>query len=263
MKMSNSNLPVQISAAESALIQGDLSKLTPDQCVQLYNSVCESVGLNPLTKPFEYLFLNGKKILYAKKDATDQLRKIHGISVTKIDTKIESDLLEVTVVGSDKTGRTDAEIGVVNVAGLKGEALANAKMKGLTKAKRRLTLSLSGLGLLDETEIADMPREVVSPDFNNDPFGKKQAALDGPSQSAEVVSQESAPADEGDLGSYVVKFGQKHKGKELREMDPFDLDGYMKWLKDSAAKSGKALSGDAAELCEVGEAYLKTLETRA
>jgi hypothetical protein len=47
-----SNL-IQTSAIESALIQGDLSKLTSEQRLSYYKSVCESVGLNPLTKPFE------------------------------------------------------------------------------------------------------------------------------------------------------------------------------------------------------------------
>jgi hypothetical protein len=36
---------------------------------------------------------------------------------------------------------------------LKGDALANALMKPETKAKRRVTLSIAGLGWLDETEL--------------------------------------------------------------------------------------------------------------
>jgi hypothetical protein len=36
---------------------------------------------------------------------------------------------------------------------LKGDALANALMKAETKAKRRVTLSIAGLGWLDETEL--------------------------------------------------------------------------------------------------------------
>ena len=37
-----------------------------------------------------------------------------------------------------------------------GEQLANAMMKAETKAKRRVTLSICGLGLLDETEVEDV-----------------------------------------------------------------------------------------------------------
>jgi len=41
--------------------------------------------------------------------------------------------------------------------GLKGEAAANAFLKCITKAKRRVTLSISGLGFSDETEMDDIP----------------------------------------------------------------------------------------------------------
>jgi len=40
---------------------------------------------------------------------------------------------------------------------LKGDALASALMKAETKAKRRVTLSIAGLGWLDETELATIP----------------------------------------------------------------------------------------------------------
>jgi hypothetical protein len=40
-----------------------------DECNKYYFSVCKSLGLNPLTRPFEYLTLNGKKVLYARRDS--------------------------------------------------------------------------------------------------------------------------------------------------------------------------------------------------
>ncbi len=43
------------------------------------------------------------------------------------------------------------------IEGLKGEARANAIMKCVTKAKRRVTLSICGLGMLDETEVDSIP----------------------------------------------------------------------------------------------------------
>jgi hypothetical protein len=43
------------------------------------------------------------------------------------------------------------------VGNLKGDALANALMKAETKAKRRVTLSIAGLGWLDETELETIP----------------------------------------------------------------------------------------------------------
>ena len=46
---------------------------------------------------------------------------------------------------------------MVPIEGLRGEALSNAMMKATTKAKRRVTLSLCGLGMLDETEVESIP----------------------------------------------------------------------------------------------------------
>jgi hypothetical protein len=46
----------------------------------------------------------------------------------------------------------------VPLGNLRGEALANALMRAETKAKRRVTLSIAGLGWLDETELDTMPQ---------------------------------------------------------------------------------------------------------
>jgi hypothetical protein len=144
------------SAMEQVLIGGDLSKLTPAQRLQYYKRTCESLRLNPLTKPFDYIVLNSKMTLYAKKDATDQLRKIHGVSIDDVDIQEVGDNYMVKVKGHDTTGRYDCEIGVVRKSDMQGNT-ANAQMKAVTKAKRRLTLSLCGLGWLDETEIETIP----------------------------------------------------------------------------------------------------------
>ena len=142
---------------ESVVIGGDLSKLTPEQRVNYYRSVCHSLDINPLTRPFDYITLNGKLTLYARKDATDQLRKKHGISVEKPDIRYEDDWIIVTVQAEEvATGRKDSDIGVVNKKDM-GGAFGNALMKAVTKAKRRVTLSICGLGMLDETEIETIP----------------------------------------------------------------------------------------------------------
>ena len=149
---------IQVSdKIESVLMQGDLSKLSANERVEYYRAVCQSVGLNPLTRPFDYITLNGKLTLYAKKDATDQLRANNQVSITKLEKETVNDIYLVTAYASGRNGRTDASTGAVNIAGLKGDALANALMKAETKAKRRVTLSICGMGLLDETEIETIP----------------------------------------------------------------------------------------------------------
>ena len=150
-RLSYSAIPVA-QEIESVLIGGDLSKLTPEQRVNYYKAVCDSVGLNPLTRPFDYITLNGKLTLYAKKDATDQLRKRDGVSITKLEREVVNDICLVTAYAQTVT-RSDASTGAVSIKGLSGDALANAMMRAETKAKRRVTLSICGLGLLDETEV--------------------------------------------------------------------------------------------------------------
>jgi hypothetical protein len=152
-----SDLSIAPNTLERVLISGDLSGLSESQRLEYYRAVCESLGLNPLTRPFEYLRLNGRLVLYATRSAADQLRAIHGISILDVRIEQKDDLVIVTVRGRTRDGREDVEVGAVSVAGLRGDALANAQMKALTKAKRRLTLSLAGLGWLDETETDSVP----------------------------------------------------------------------------------------------------------
>ena len=121
---------------EKVLIQGDLSKLSSQERLMYYNRVCTSLGLNPLTRPFDYITLNGKLTLYAKRDCTDQLRKLHDISIKITSREKMDDLYIVTAQGINKDGRIDESIGAVSIENLKGEALANSLMKSETKAKR-------------------------------------------------------------------------------------------------------------------------------
>lgn len=149
----NQEQPINFSLIENVMIKGDLSKLTDSERVHYYKKVCDSVGLNPLTRPFDYIHLSGKLTLYARKDCTEQLRKIHGVSVQGLDDKVVDDIYIVKAKVRDKTGRMDESTGAVNIGKLTGENKANAIMKCETKAKRRATLSICGLGFLDETEV--------------------------------------------------------------------------------------------------------------
>lgn len=166
--MNNAVAPVKdkTTLMHEVIIKGDLRNLTPEQQGQYYMKVCESTGLNPLTKPFEYIVLNGKMVLYALRGCTDQLRAIHNISVVELSESDREGVFIVTAKVTNGEGRTDAAKGAVNIQGLKGDALANALMKAETKAKRRATLSICGLGLLDESELETIPQAAISPVAN-------------------------------------------------------------------------------------------------
>lgn len=154
--------------AEKALVGGDLSVLTPEERLSYVRAVCRSLGLNPLTRPLEFVKVKQgentpeRTVLYARKDAADQLRVLKGISIldpVKREVRF-GHIYTVTVRARAADGRDDEAEGSVSIADLTGEKLANALMKAETKAKRRVTLSLAGLGFLDETEVEDLRAEV-------------------------------------------------------------------------------------------------------
>jgi hypothetical protein len=148
---------------EQVIAKGDLAQLTADERNRYYAEVCKSVGLNPLTQPLAYITLNGKLVLYALRGATDQLRAVHKVSVTEMSSSERDGVYVVQVKVMNGEGRTDMATGAVPLGQLKGEALANALMKAETKAKRRATLSIVGLGMLDETEVETIPGAVPGP----------------------------------------------------------------------------------------------------
>jgi hypothetical protein len=154
---------MDMTAIEKVLLTGDLAALTPDQRLSYYKSVCDSLGLNPLTQPFGYITFDGRLQLYSRKDCTEQLRRRYNISLSIKSRELNETVYTVVASASltDKAiQRQDESVGVASVINkdgksLVGTALANAMMKAETKAKRRVTLSICGLGMLDESEVAD------------------------------------------------------------------------------------------------------------
>jgi hypothetical protein len=148
---------------ESLVLRGDLSGLTPAQRASHYRRVCDSLGLNPDSQPLTYLKLNGKEILYASRGATDQLAAIHRVNRKIIDGPKVIDLGGQKIVfcvaeASHPNGRTETAIATIQMSDP-----ANVLMKAETKAKRRATLSILGLGMLDEMEVESIPAEVKQP----------------------------------------------------------------------------------------------------
>lgn len=148
------------SALSKLILKGDLSTLSDTEKVQYYHQMCERLGIDPLTKPFDYMVMQGKQVLYLNKGGAEQLNKVHNVSMMLVDSKKVEDIYIVTAkakIASNGVFREVDSTGCVSVKGLYGEALANAFMKSETKAKRRATISLLGLAMLDETEVETIP----------------------------------------------------------------------------------------------------------
>jgi len=147
-----------LSAEKEALVwAGDLTRLTPDEKNMYYRRRCDACGLDPNTQPFLYVTLSGKLVLYATKAATEQLSMRRQISLAVVSKGFEDGCYEVWYRASDASGRSVENMGAVFCDTLKGESLVNAKLKAITKSIRRTVLAFAGLGMLDETELDDIP----------------------------------------------------------------------------------------------------------
>lgn len=141
---------------EKVVIYGDLEKLNPQQRIAYYSARCDAAGLDIRARPFEYLKLNGKLVLYATKQCTDLLTGLHGLTAElqrhKADKEMGVYVAEARV--TFPSGRYVDDIGATPIKGLGPAELCNAMMKAVTKAKRRAILNACGLGdVIDESEL--------------------------------------------------------------------------------------------------------------
>lgn len=217
--MSNEISTIDPQIIQNLVLKGDISLLTPNQRVQYYNSMCHNLGIDPLTQPFSIIKLQGKEILYANKNCTQQLSKVYRIGLEVLRTERIEDVYVVTVRATDGNRHTD-EIGAVTIGTIKGDALANALMKASTKAKRRAVLAFCGLGMLDETELETVRGvQIVEP-------LPKAIAVNPEISGEETITQEQFKA----LLTILANNGFTEK--ELKEMTMFTWELEPEQLKN-------------------------------
>lgn len=136
------------------LATGDLSKLTNEQRVATYLQQCSTLGVAPISRPFDWLVLDGKLVLYPNKSCAEQLRRLHQISIKITRAEVvggdtKEPMYVVTVEGRRPNGQTDESTKYVPLSDsrgrLTGKNLANAYAKAESGAKRRLTFSMIGM----------------------------------------------------------------------------------------------------------------------
>jgi len=148
---------------DSLVLRGDLSGLNSHERSRFYVQMCEGLGLNPHAQPFAFLKLNGKEVLYATRGATDQLAAMHKLNREIVDGPKVIDLAGTKLVyavcrATHPNGRVETATATVPLIDP-----VNVLMKCETKAKRRATLSILGLGLLDEMELETIPANAQEP----------------------------------------------------------------------------------------------------
>lgn len=228
---------MDMKSLEAAILYGDLSKFTPQQRVDYVAKLCELTGLNPLTKPFEFMTLQGKTVCYAGKNCAEQLRMVRDVSLRITAREKIEDVYVVTAEASLPSGRVDSATGAVSLGGLKGDALANAMMKAETKAKRRVTLSICSLGMLDDTEVDSIPgaNKHGSPEHNPPnslPPVANPFKPDGSLPPCAACGTQLRISKAG-TGYYCPDFKVEGKGEHTR-FPTAKLDEYRKHLDDLA-----------------------------
>lgn len=140
------------------MLTGDMAGLNENQRIVYYQKMCNHLQLDPVTLPFSILALKGKTVLYANKGCAAQLNLKHHINHEIKSREFIKGLYVVTAFAKTKDGRFTENIGAIPIQSSDGkdfcgETLANAMMKAETKAKRRATLDLVGLGMPDVSEV--------------------------------------------------------------------------------------------------------------
>ena len=258
---------------EALMASGDLAKLSTAQRNEYYIYRCRSVGLDPAAQPFEYLELDGKLVLYAKKGATDQLMRHYGLSREIVSTGYDiadSSYFTATVSVSDGQRSVEdiAQVWLrkretpyvkdandptgVKTTALAGEALANAKMKCISKAARRAVITFCGLGMMDESEVETVERakpvqRAVSSVSENAAQGEGERSALSSSPAPTKQAESKVPDEVGELFMSLracKTTGQLDKlGLRIVDLESTIEPSQYKQLLDLGAKKRAELEG--------------------
>lgn len=152
------------------LATGDLSQLSDEQRVAYYLEQCRSLGLNPISRPFDWIWFKEpggaeKLALYPNQSAAAQLRRNHQISVRITRREIVGELFVCEAEGvtpNGRMGQASKYVPLTNKYGkLTGSNLANAFAKAETGALRRLALSMVGLSSPPDVDELKGARQVI------------------------------------------------------------------------------------------------------
>lgn len=228
------------------IIKGDLSELNTEERKKYYLEVCNHLGLTAATQPFSILQLNGKTVLYPNRTCTDQLAAIHRLNREIIDGpkvveitpgyKVVYALCRVTLPNK----RVETSVATCEL-----KDHLNVLMKTETKAKRRATLSILGLGTLADTmeEYEDNPKqkkeniitkvEKVSPEL----AGKLESAIVQTIPVVRELRSEQSSKTNADLMAEKLVKPFKTLNEWLGSPAPkTTVDEFIQQLADTSAK---------------------------
>ena len=194
---------------DSLVTRGDISGLSAADRARVYVGICRRLGLEPSTQPLAAIKLNGKEVLYPTRGATDQLAAIHRVNREIIDGPRAMDFAGTKLIyavcrASLPSGRTETAVATVPLTDP-----VNALMKCETKAKRRATLSILGLGMLDESELETIPAYAKAPAGPIGPEPEPEPVTVA-AEASDFLAEEDAEAE-----AFRVQIANLHSRSEL------------------------------------------------
>lgn len=186
-----------IREAANLMVTGDISKMTMPQKAAFLYKLAKAEGIPPFPPPYAIGKDNsGREKIISTKNRSESLRKRDGISTEILysgplrmgrdgdKVLYDHSIYEVEVKGSTRDGRSAVEKGMNFIGELgkpgaiMGQERVNKILGAVTKAANRVTNSLSGSGLMDETEAESVgwrpqvvplegPRMIQPPPVNN------------------------------------------------------------------------------------------------
>lgn len=209
-KFNQSNTAIsaeQQNTVFQVVVKGDLKTLTADQKIQYIAAKCVAANI-PIERAsdcFEIVNFQGKEVLYAKKGFAEVVRDTRNVQCQVLSSQLDKDngLYSVKVRASLPSGRSEESLAVIAIEGQKGKDLANLMMKCETKAKRRATLALCGLG----TEERNFDTENF---YDVDEIDYKHATLGNPEAETEPWNQ-----PEPEVQPEKLTFAQMNQFKKL------------------------------------------------
>lgn len=151
---------------------GDLTYLSESDRLVYYFAYCRQLGLNPLSRPFDYIQDKGKIALYPNAQAASQLRDKRNVStrILKEECLLNGEIYSV-LVEARIGDRTEQATGKVSLTGLDGKGKATAMKKAETQARRRATLAIVGLDAIGDEDrrasVSDMPMDCWTPELSD------------------------------------------------------------------------------------------------
>ena len=201
---------------ERIVAAGDLSQLAAEDRARYLVRLCEGVGLNPMSQPFDLISdKSGKLKPYLNKSGTDQFRRLYRLKTTLRSARELNGVYMVEVEVTDGV-RSESNIGAVSIKGLQGEALQSALVKAHTKAKRRATLDWCGLGPLDGANVrrrALGPRRPATSPVRTPTSQPRRSAMASRTQSSWILGigeLPEAPAFGQEIKAHLIATGRLH-----------------------------------------------------